>query len=97
MTKSIGTTFTIANFVNEKPDRIKSRSSWRLEPNDGKLSRSVLRGVWAGNSPDLPGVLARTRDEKRRGSSVDFMEETDILRNGHSRNEGQKTGAERHD
>ena len=37
------------------------------------------------------------RDEARRGSSVDFKEETDIIRNGLSRNEGQKTGAERHD
>jgi len=37
------------------------------------------------------------RDEARRGSSVDFMEETDIIRNGLWRNEGQKTPAERHD
>jgi hypothetical protein len=45
----------------------------------------------------LHRVLARKRDDARRGSSVDFKEETDILRNGHSRNEGQKTRAERHE
>ena len=28
-----------------------------LEPCDGKLSRTVLRGLGAGNSPWLPGVL----------------------------------------
>ena len=28
-----------------------------LELCDGKLSRSVLRGLGAGNSPRLPGVL----------------------------------------
>ena len=28
-----------------------------LEPYDGKLSRTVLRGDWAGNSPVLPGLL----------------------------------------
>jgi hypothetical protein len=27
-----------------------------LELSDGKLSRSVLRGLGAGNSPRLPGV-----------------------------------------
>jgi hypothetical protein len=27
----------------------------RLEPYDGKLSRAVLRGLGAGNSPRLPG------------------------------------------
>ncbi len=26
-----------------------------LEPYDGKLSRTVLRGEWGGNAPDLPG------------------------------------------
>jgi len=38
------------------------QSSWvkqlaleRLEPYDGKLSRTVLRGAGAGNSPGLPG------------------------------------------
>ena len=25
-----------------------------LEPSDRKLSRSVLRGEWGGNTPDLP-------------------------------------------
>ena len=28
-----------------------------LEPYDGNLSRTVLRGLGAGNSPRLPGVL----------------------------------------
>ena len=27
-----------------------------LEPYDGKLSRTVLRGERGGNTPDLPGV-----------------------------------------
>ncbi len=27
----------------------------RLEPYDGKLSRTVLRGDWSGNTPVLPG------------------------------------------
>jgi len=27
----------------------------RLEPYEGKLSRTVLRGAWAGNSPRLLG------------------------------------------
>ena len=27
-----------------------------LEPYEGKLSRAVLRGAWAGNSPGLPGL-----------------------------------------
>jgi hypothetical protein len=27
----------------------------RLEPDEGKLSRPVLRGLGAGNSPRLPG------------------------------------------
>ena len=27
-----------------------------LEPYDGKLSRTVLRGAGAGNGPGLPGV-----------------------------------------
>jgi hypothetical protein len=26
-----------------------------LEPSDGKLSRSVLRGEWGCEAPDLPG------------------------------------------
>ncbi len=29
----------------------------RLEPYDGKLSRTVLRGERGGNTPDLPGVI----------------------------------------
>jgi len=29
----------------------------RLEPYDGKLSRTVLRGERGGNTPDLPGDL----------------------------------------
>jgi hypothetical protein len=27
-----------------------------LEPYDGKLSRTVLRGEWGGNAPDLPDL-----------------------------------------
>ena len=37
------------------------------------------------------------RDEARRGSSVDFKDETDILRNGLWGYDGQKPPAERHD
>jgi hypothetical protein len=29
----------------------------RLEPCEGKLSRTVLRGAWAGDRPSLPGAL----------------------------------------
>ena len=33
---------------------------WRpfgmLEPYDGKLSRTVLRGEWGCEAPDLPGI-----------------------------------------
>jgi hypothetical protein len=31
----------------------------RLEPCEGKLSRTVLRGVWAGDRSHLPGATAR--------------------------------------
>ena len=31
----------------------------RLEPCDGKLSRTVLRGLGVGNNPRLPGVKIR--------------------------------------
>ena len=45
--------------------RITYSSGWpnkgspfgRLEPYDGKLSRTVLRGERGGNTPDLPGKL----------------------------------------
>ncbi len=30
----------------------------RLEPYDGKLSRTVLRGERGGNAPDLPGAVS---------------------------------------
>ncbi|MFQ5825628.1 MAG: hypothetical protein ACE5JB_16440 [bacterium] len=30
-----------------------------LEPYDGKLSRTVLRGDWGGNTPVLPGHLGK--------------------------------------
>ena len=42
-------------------------------------------------------VLARKRDEGRRGSSVNFKERDGYSSNGHSGNEGQKTRAERHE
>jgi len=29
----------------------------RLEPGEGKLSSTVLRGLGAGNSPRLPGAI----------------------------------------
>jgi len=32
-----------------------------LEPYDGKLSRTVLRGEWGGNTPDLPDFIGLTR------------------------------------
>lgn len=32
-----------------------------LEPCDGKLSRTVLRGLGAGNSPRLPGAIHATK------------------------------------
>ena len=28
-----------------------------LEPCDGKLSRTVLRGEWSRKAPDLPGAI----------------------------------------
>jgi len=33
----------------------------RLEPCDGKLSSTVLRGLGAGNSPQLPGMVLRAK------------------------------------
>ena len=34
-----------------------------LEPYDGKLSRTVLRGEWGGNAPDLPGpIMEKSND-----------------------------------
>jgi hypothetical protein len=35
----------------------------RLEPDEGKLSRPVLRGLGAGNSPRLPGALDSLLDK----------------------------------
>ena len=43
----------------------------RLEPYEGKLSRTVLRGAWTGNRPRLPGgylrkAYGRRTEVKRR-------------------------------
>jgi len=34
----------------------------KLEPYDGKLSRTVLRGEWSGNAPDLPDQRGEMKD-----------------------------------
>jgi hypothetical protein len=39
----------------------------RLEPCEGKLSRTVLRGVWAGDRSRLPGPRLRARPVRRSG------------------------------
>jgi hypothetical protein len=38
------------------PGRWWSSAFEGLEPYEGKLSRTVLRGAWAGNGPGLPGL-----------------------------------------
>jgi len=46
--------------VNFTPAGSPIRATFgRLEPYDGKLSRTVLRGERGGNTPDLPGKLAK--------------------------------------
>jgi len=51
---------------NRRHDWLPQGGFERLEPYDGKLSRTVLRGarglvtvLWAGNGPRLPGVAQR--------------------------------------
>ena len=49
--------------AEDRHDRLLRGGFERLEPYDGKLSRTVLRGarglvtvLWAGNGPHLPGA-----------------------------------------
>ncbi len=37
-------------------ESLKVRPSQGVEPYDGKLSRTVLRRDWGGNTPVLPGL-----------------------------------------
>ena len=42
------------------PVRTSANGFELLEPYDGKLSSTVLRGAWAGNSPRQPALLKAT-------------------------------------
>ncbi len=44
----------ILTYIDGRPH--KGTLSGRLEPYEGKLSRPVLRGLGAGDSPRLPGI-----------------------------------------
>jgi hypothetical protein len=43
--------------MSTQPGRPTRAAFEMLEPYDGKLSRTVLRGEWGGNAPDLPDFL----------------------------------------
>jgi len=47
--------------MSTQPGRPTRAAFEMLEPYDGKLSRTVLRGEWGGNAPDLPDQLMRRR------------------------------------
>jgi len=42
--------------MSTQPGRPTRAAFEMLEPYDGKLSRTVLRGEWGGNAPDLPDL-----------------------------------------
>ena len=48
-----------------------------LEPYDGKLSRTVLRGERGGNAPDLPG--GKRHDDENL--NIRYISNPQILRN----------------
>ena len=83
----------LAKAIHSDPS-LEQKISWRRNLYTFPPNKCNQR---SGDREILHRQLSRKRDESRRGLSVDFKEETDILRNGHSRNEGQKTRAERPD
>ena len=58
----------VADFLGDVFYRLRSRGAYtRLEPDDGKLSRPVLRGGSGSNAVPLPDPLRRVAKDCKAG------------------------------